>query len=362
MKQYRYLFVLFVAISFFTACSNNDTDIENDKDEIKIEGITASMTRKAVKESAQAFAISDFAVNTAEDPTFADIPVRTNWNLSLNVYKNNIIHNSALCPWVDGTTWTPSTPLYFPNYTRQNVTAKLYPQGWTNTVAKDQSASDGSALLSQDILIQNGEPMLLITALGHILPIDMKHGHCMIDFILDNVDETMINSTEGIKVHVGSDVYTPFRVDRSDKIEYMVILPLGITNPKVTLTTVAGAKYTETIEVTTIANYCYCVHMEGVELRLSTISIENWVYGGAVAGQYSILKSYPTFLGPSDTTCTLYFDNGLSQTLTFNVDGERTIKPVGRTIIKIEKSDGTIINNIHIVLNSMLIDLDSYFD
>lgn len=107
---------------------------------------------------------------------------------------------------------------------------------------------------------------------------------------------------------------------------------------------------------------CYCFTLEGVELVLAANMVADWVTGEAQSGDYTSVTSYPTFRGPADVSCVLYFDNGLSQTLTFNSRGETTVRPSGRNVTRIVCDELGIDTTLStpIILGTMIVNLNPY--
>lgn len=232
------------------------------------------------------------------------------------------------------------------------VDAVLYPDTPTAEIAVDQSTL--TTFLNQDILIQGVVTYPLTPA--HIPTIQLRHQNSMIDFMLVDVNQADIAS-DGIKVTASGKTYTPYKVGTSN--EYLLILPVGTAYPRVEITTVQGARYATTVNIaSTVINNCYCIKLIGVELSLSSVNVIDWTYGNALAGQYTTPASYPTFRGPANTSATLYFNNGLSETITFSDRGETTVKPAGRIIIQI--NDLTLPTPL--ILDEMYVDLNPYLD
>lgn len=366
MKRYNYFILLLTAVGMMTACSEEQA-INPVSERKEITALSAEMGDMEVGGSLDTRAIPGFAVNTSEDPTTNITNRTTGWTLFVSVFDaqaGNSLYNQSSCTW-NGTTWVPDNILYFPNYLRQQVEATLYPNGWTTgtTIEFDQQNAD--VLLQQDILMQQGSPRTTVRP-AHIPAIPMEHMYSMLDFVIHDADPGQID-LQSIRVHVGNDIYIPYRTTNSSVLEYLVILPLGVIDPKVTLSTVDGLHYVEEIEISQVhpvgtqRNTCYCANLYGVELLLSTVTVSNWLYGPALSGQYTTIASNPTFHGPVDGEVTLIYDNGLEQTIFFNRWGEATIRPLGQTIVQLRRSDNTVVNlNPHIVLRSMYIDLDPY--
>lgn len=322
-------------------------------------------------EGVETRAVAGFSVNTNADPTHA--ARTTGWELYVKIYDNqqgNALYGQTACSYSGNDYWIPDNALYFPNYLRQEAEAQLYPAGWTagTAIVKDQSAS--ATLVLQDILIQHhsadasGDRAIVFPS--HIPSISMEHMYSMLDVVLKYVEQGDIEPGS-VKVLVGADTYIPYQVP--GKMEYLVILPVGTVNPKITLTTTGGIRYEEEILINKVhadgthRNYCYYATLEGIELLLSSVTVTDWVYGEALAGQYTTIASNPTFYGPIDGSVTLIYRNGLEQTIYFNRWGEATIQPSGRTILQLRKSDNTVITlNPPITLEDMNIDLNPYLD
>jgi len=361
MKLYN-IYLLSISALLFAACSENEQADDTDfpAEELQLGGVQVNMASRETPDEAATRAISDFVVNTENDPTSIMDTRSTDWKLDVQIFNGSQAYQYgiATCTWNSTTsTWDPpQNTLYFPNYSRQSVKATLYPTGWNNTISLNQKTSD--AILKQDILSQNGSNSITVNP-AHIPTISMRHAHSMLNFILENVEIAQISE---VNVHVGNDIYQPYKVENTGKIEYLVILPVGISNPEIRLTTVEGANYIVEVEIaSTEVNTCYCIKLQGIELLLSSVTVTNWAYGEALAGQYSSVASYPTFRGPANTSVTLHYLNGLTQTITFNDRGESTPKPLGRTIIQIDPSTGDpIYPDPPLILNTMYVDLNPY--
>lgn len=253
----------------------------------------------------------------------------------------------------------------------------LYPASWTpgsSSIAIGQSSS--ADVLAQDVLTRKEDtPVNPAHILGENEAIQLKHAHSMIDFILKDLDFTDITK---IDVLVGSTTYAAYpAIDTSDKKEYLLILPPGTKdNPVIKITTTDSRTYTQTIKIVGDkrteygVNTCYCFTLKGIELKLSPITITNWSTGEALEGDYVGVTEYPTFRGPAGKSYELYFDNHLTDTsgnelwqkITFNSRGECTVKPYGRTIIKIRTCGTTPVKerSVNVILREMVIDLNSY--
>lgn len=336
------------------SCSDDETN-DSDNEQIALDGVKASLGLMNEESSSTTKAIADFVVNKAADPT-SILTSRYGWNFDIQIYKGNVpyLYGGASLEWNDSI-WIPKAgqSLYFPNYTRQGVAAKLYPSTWVDTVAVIQNTA--ALLLGQDVLKQNGSTVITVNP-AHIPTIPMRHGNSMLDFILTGVDTTQIAS---INVYAGNKLYTPYKVPGLNRAEYLVILPVGSQNPEIRLTTVGGARYIQKLSINSMQiNNCYCIKFHGLELELGAITVTDWVYGTAISGEYSTETSYPSFLGPPNSSLTIVYDNGLEQVLIFNARGEYIAKPDGRTAIKIILSPGDEFNlNPAVVLRNMVIDL-----
>lgn len=228
-----------------------------------------------------------------------------------------------------------------------------YPAAKDAPVAADQSEVGNFRL--QDILEQNGTNYVVNPA--HIIQnVQVRHKRSMLDIILREVDYSQIASVEIVADNV---TYQPHKIENTGSFtntEFLLILPVGVKNPQIRVTTLEGARYVETLEITTATNVCFCVNLLGLELQLGNVTVSDWTYGRALSGNYSVVTSYPTFKGPANTSATVTYRNGITQTLTFNSRGEATTKPAGRTIMQV---NSTVLNP-PIVLRSMMIDLTPY--
>lgn len=350
MKRIILYLYLFAVTCMVISCSHDEN--QEVPEYVKIDGFMVGIGERATAEPSTR-ATSDFAVNKSIDPTFDNTRLTGTggWELNVNILnKNNqqTEDGSAQCAYTGGV-WIPQKDLYFPSYHSPQVQARLAPPGWTD-IALDQSSNTN--FLLQDILVEASSPYTIRPS--HTPEITLRHAHTMLDFILQGVDFSQIASVE---VTAGGNTYNPYRVQGTSNIEYMVILPVNTSNPVVHITTTGGARYQETINISPmLRNNCYCAKLTGVELILSSVTVIDWVYGTALEGQYTTITTYPTFRGNAGVSVTLYYDNGLEQTFTFNANGENTIKPVGRTIIRV--NDTTLPDPM--VLDAMYIDLRGY--
>lgn len=362
MKLIKYILPVALIMTALNSCATGDAN----EDTIPLEGIEMSAGDKATNESMSTRAGAGFAVNTSLDPTYVATQYITNrpgWLLDVQIYKGGTSYGSygkATCDWnATLSRWVPRTVIHFPNYTRQAVSARLYPDGWT-AITADQG--DASKILSQDVMVQNGTTTVTVYP-AHIPTIPMKHANSMLNFRIADAD---FDDIEQLTVVAGGVVYTPYHVAGATGIEYMVILPVGTVNPQIKLKTKLGARYTETINISgTQINTCYCATLQGIQLLLSSITVNNWVYGEAIAAEYTTVTSYPTFRGPGNETYTVMYDNNIYQEFEFNSRGEVTVKPWGRTITWIGRSE-TDPNGLTldppIVIRSMVIDLEPFIE
>lgn len=366
MRRYTNLAVLVSTVFFLWSCTSEEEIKTTDKKEIP--SFNVEMGDINVSGEITTRAIPGFSVNSSADPTF--LAKTTGWELNITLYdkqQGNIQYGQAICDYNNGA-WVPRTPLFFPNYLRQEFEAILYPVGWVpgTTITKDQSQS--STLIAQDIQVQHHDASATgnrgIVFPAHIPTVSMEHMYSMLDFVLKDVTAADIQPGS-VKVIDGADIYIPFQV--SGKMEYLVILPVGTHNPKVTLTTTGGIHYEEEIKINEVhadgthRNTCYYANLVGVELLLSTVTVADWVYGEALSGQYTTIASNPTFNGPANTQITLIYRSGVEQTIFFNRWGEITVRPAGRTIEFLRKEDGKLITLPDpIILDEMTIDLNPF--
>jgi len=342
------------------ACTNdNDGDGEN-AEPLLLDGLSVTIGEREKAENVQNRATSDFVVNTAADPTFdrTRLTGTGGWTLDVQIFDKN---NNPYAPGAGTFTystavsrWTSPTNVYFPNYHSPQVNATLHPAGWTTSTAIALDQSTSANLLLQDILAQNGSPYRIAPA--HIPQLTLRHAYSMLDFIITDVDFDDV-ADDGIKVIAGGQEYTPYKVPGTTNHEFLVILPLGVSTPRVSIATRAGARYYEDIVIpSTAVNHCYCVKLIGIELRLSSVTVVDWVYGQALEGSYTTIASYPTFRGLPNTSVRLTYQNGLTQELDFNERGEATVKPAGRMVIAI----GQFPIDPPIILDQMYVDLRPY--
>lgn len=375
MKAYTYILLLSALPLLLGSCSK-DTPENPDEEKIAVTEIETSLGSRdgsSAMENQTKATLSDYAVNTSFDPTFStstngSLTARggNGWKLDVQILKSGVTYTPGHGIFsLNGTNWvvdasSPNNPPFFPNYSRQNVNATLYPTGWTPgaAIATNQAATDGSGLLAQDILVQN--PGAVLPA--HKPKITLRHANSMVDVMLTNVTRAQI---QGVVVIANSITYTPYEITtRPGYIEFLAIIPTGVTNPQIQVTTQQGAVYTETLTLTrpTQINTCYCAKLTGLELMLSSVTVIDWAIGKAIEGEYSAITSYPAFRGTPGLSIIVTYFNGLTQPLTFNAQGEDVAKPLGRRItgIQIVSTGQQIPINPALVLNSMVIDLNPY--
>ncbi len=369
MKRYIYLFTFLASVFVWNGCSNEDEG-EGTMAKTQISELKLEIGDRVIGEEIQTRAVAGFSVNTSADPTTSGRA--TGWELYVKLYDSqagNTLYGETAFTSTDGK-WIPQNDIYFPNYLRQEVEAQLYPTIWNASIPITLDQSESTTLIQQDILIQQPSAGASnnrhIVFPAHIPTIPMEHMYSMLDFVLQYVEEVDIQPGS-VKVLVGADTYIPYQIP--GKMEYLVILPVGTNNPKVTLTTIGGIRYEEEILIDKVhtdgthRNTCYYANLIGIELLLSSVTVTDWVYGQALAGQYTTIASNPTFSGPVGGSVTLIYRNGLEQTIYFNRWGESTIRPAGRTIEQLRIGDEAPITlNPPIVLDVMNIDLNPYFN
>ena len=369
-----------MAAASFAACSKPSASDTIDPESILVGGTTLSLGQTDEEDTVESTkaVVTDFSVNTGRDVT-ATLAGRSNWDLFIQIYKNNAVYQWGTGHFIYASddTWDApynatdvSKNVYFPNYTRQKVSARMTPVGWTGTIATDQS--ENTKIFAQDVLEQNGAGTVVVLPAKkpHIA---LRHANSMLNFIIDGIDMNDLDwnnlntsdiTANAITVEANGVRYLPCKINTSTHdAEYMIILPLGVQNPKVHLVTKEGAHYVQQINTgATAANVCYCASLLGLELTLSSVTVINWTFGEAISGDYTTITSYPTFRGPAGKEITITFFNGLTQTFTFNDKGEYTVRPLGRRIVKIQLTGDTAIEfpDDPIILNSMIIDLNPY--
>lgn len=374
MKQFQHTVTLILASFFalsFTSCGEQDevmNHTENDEKGIAIESITATLQgmQGEVQGATTRATQPGFSVNTEKDPTYTSIAERgkNGWKMDFILYYKEASYEpgsfTAATYDVSGSKWTWGEQKYFPNYTKPNAEAVLYPTPGTNNpeIVKDQSTVGGSALLAQDILVR-GKGQINV---AHTIELQFNHKHSMLDFVIKDVNREDIQEVK-VSMDGGSNFdYTPYKVTAETTsvgdIEYMLIVPEGsTTNPIVRIVTkekndnAQSITYKQTIDIlkiekdkTLVANSCYCFTLQGADLQISPITILNWATGESLPGEYIAVTAYPTFKAEGYAGKTFYFyydsklkENGVSklQAITFNENAECTIKPDGRILTHI---------------------------
>lgn len=378
MKQFQHTATLILASFFalsFSSCGEQDevmNHTENDEKGIAIESITATL--QGMQSEAQGATTREtkqgFSVNMTNDPTHKSIEERgkAGWKMDFTLYNGNAQYNDG--SFTEATysesKWTwGGEQKYFPNYTKPNAKAVLYPASGTNNpeIAKDQSTVGGSDLFAQDILVRGKDTI----SVAHTITLQFKHKHSMLDFVIKDVNREDI---EEVKVSMdGGNTfdYIPYKVTSGatgiGNIEYMLIVSEeSKLNPVVQIITQKGTNntqkitYKQTIGIlkkenpteTLAANTCYCFTLQGADLKISPITILNWATGESLPGEYIAVTAYPTFKAEGYARKTFYFyydsklkENGVSklQAITFNENAECTIKPDGRILTHIYKPD-----------------------
>ena len=380
MKRYFKILLPALALSIMASCSKSPETGPVDEEKILVEqaGLSLGETTADNGNPVTRAVVGDFSVNGSRDVT-ARLAGRNLWDLFVQIYKGNSTYQwgAGHFTYVSDDTWqAPYNPtdvsqnIYFPNYTRQKVSAKMTPPAWNGTIAQDQS--DAAKIFAQDVLEQNGNGTVVLLP-AKKPSIALRHANSMLNFIIDGINMDDIDwqtldlgniSANAITVEANGVRYLPFKITGSTHdAEYMVILPLGAQNPTVHLVTKDGAHYVQQINTgTTAANVCYCASLLGLELTLSSVTVINWTFGEAISGDYTTVTSYPTFRGPANREITVTYFNGLMQTFSFNEKGENTIKPLGRRIVAIQLTGGSLIDlsSDPIILNSMIVDLNQY--
>lgn len=392
-KIYMYTAGLFLTFAA-SGCSNESLPSNEEEQALPIEGILLSMGQAEASNNdaaTRATTINGYSVNVVgKDPTKVDLAtVRKDWLLDFALYNGENkyatgsfeegTYNKANEYWIKtGTTY------YFPNYLSPGAELMLYPDAKKadkNAITDNQATT---SLLQQDVLMQknnsNGTHPLITPA--HIVikgktdtkteGIHMVHKHAMLDFIISDINTADIAE---VKVEVTTKEnpsvttkYTPYEITGlTGKKEYMLILPEATdTDPVVTVTTNSGSevdaiRYRQTVKIISTkypqlgTNNCFCFTLKGKALELSPITIVDWARGEAIQGEYIAVTAYPTFKAKENKNQTFYFyyDNKLTesngsngmkaklQKITFNQDGECTIKPDGRIITHIFKDNAT---------------------
>lgn len=375
-----YIYAVVLILGFNVAgCDKND-NIDVNGDMVEIDGValqlggvdlssgTAATTRATV-------AGIDYAVNTNEDPTssfffLGSNNIREDWKLDFSLYNGNASGSVDGTPYdaasftagvYDDTnnTWKPSPDkqLLFPNYFKPHVEAWLYPSTKDAAVATDQSTEE--QLIAQDILhrAKSVLPGNATESFGKKLSVQLSHQRAMLNFKFQDIVREDINEVT-VKVKVGGTDYTPYSLRAAGVLEYMLILPEdtpAATEIIVEYETVGNdllqpIKYKHKVNLgitgTLGSNNCYCFALSPKEMTISPVAVINWVTGEPVLGEYVAVTAYPTFKGPKNQTFYFYYDNKLTvdgtlngtpklHEISFNNDGECTIKPDGRIITHI---------------------------
>lgn len=355
MMMKKYILPLFIVAFTTVSCSEKISDSEEEGVGVEVTQISATIDSDIDIE----LPLTKASLVQLSDPSTTSIVNRgaLGWKLDVQIYKsgspyltsNTYLYNSSN-RWIP----TPGITTYFPNYFSQQCEFTLYSVSPNADIVKDQTIAD-------DMLLQDKLYIKTAMAPAHILNPTLKHANSMLDFTFEKVPFDI----GSITVKLGSDIYTPYRVPLTS--HYLLIIP-PTTNvdPVVILNTVAGAQYQQTVDIIqnvnlgnrqkTDVNNRYIFTLIGYDLTLSPISILDWVSGGMVAGEYVAQTAYPTFRGPANTSCSLVFDNGLTQQLNFDSEGEITIRPNGRTITTING------NSYSVTLSQMIIDLTPYIN
>lgn len=378
MKQFQHTATLILASFFalsFSSCGEQDevmNHTENDEKGIAIESITATLQgmQSEAQEATTRETKAGFSVNTENDPTFKSIEKRgeAGWKMDFTLYYNGddkYNDGSFTGATYSESKWTwGGEQKYFPNYTKPNAEAVLYPENWTSDtkITTDQHMSN--VLLARDILVKAKG----VIDVAHEITITLNHKHSMLDFVIKNVNRDDIENVT-VSMDGGSSFdYTPYKVATTEAtgigdIEYMLIVPEGsTTNPIVRIVTkeknnnAQRITYKQTIGIlkkenpteTLAANTCYCFTLQGADLQISPITILNWATGESLPGEYIAVTAYPTFKAEGYAGKTFYFyydsklkENGVSklQAITFNENAECTIKPDGRILTHIYTPD-----------------------
>lgn len=373
-----YIYAVVLILGFNVAgCDKND-NIDVNGDMVEIDGVALGLGGVDLSSGTEATTRAsvggiDYAVNTNDDPTSNAnlISNRSGWKLDFSLYNGNDASGS-----VDGTpydaasftagvyddtnnTWKPSPDkqLLFPNYFKPHVEAWLYPSTKDAAVATDQSTEE--QLIAQDILhrAKSVLPGNATESFGKKLSVQLSHQRAMLNFKFQDIVREDINEVT-VKVKVGGTDYTPYSVRAAGVLEYMLILPEATpaaTEIIVEYETVGNDlllpieyKHKVNLGITGAlgSNNCYCFTLSPKEMTISPVSVINWVTGEPVLGEYVAVTAYPTFKGPKNQTFYFYYDNKLTvdgtlngtpklHEISFNNDGECTIKPDGRIITHI---------------------------
>lgn len=382
MKHTTYLITVLLGVLFLGGCDKSDSPVVGEELQ-QFEGVALQLGETELSAEATMRAKVggvDYAVNTSEDPTLNAnlISKRSGWKLDFSLYNGKNasgsvdatpyadasftagVYNSGTSSWIPN----PDRQLYFPNYFKPHVEAWLYPSTKDAAVETDQSTEE--KLLVQDILhrAKSVLPGNTTEPFGKKLSIQLSHQRAMLNFKFQDIAREDIDEAS-VRVFVGSTGYQPYKVRESGVLEFLLILP---ENTKIDATNKMIISY-NTKENNPIeqsihykqevalnngnelgSNNCYCFTLSGKELKISPVTIVNWVTGEPVSGEYVAVTAYPTFKGPNNKTFYFYYDNQLTedgsldgtpklQEINFNNDGECTIKPDGRIITHIFKND-----------------------
>lgn len=405
MKRNIYITIGFWCFAFaFVGCNEKD-DISEAGDANKIEGIALSLENSETGLNTTRATVGgiNYVVNTTSDPTSKnslagaiDSRGGSGWKLDLTLYNGNDTTAYDKGSFTGGEYaivgsdkyWKPLTDKYYPNYKKPWAELYLYPNTVNATTDFDQSSA--AKLLNQDILYKSKGQ---ISSIAHITTIPLNHKRAMLDFIIKDVAFADI-ATVTVIVQDGSTTYTyipylakPTTIPSNGigDLEYLLILPETATvgtssNPVVikvatkpsSTTGASSITYTQSIGLissgTLGGNNCYCFALQGNLLYLSPITIVDWTTGEPVTGQYVAVTAYPTFKGVANETWYLYYDNKLTepdgfggtqpklQAMTFNDEGECTVKPDGRVITHIFKVPGMIPTDINGLITPIPLD------
>lgn len=378
-----YIYAVVLILGFNVAgCDKND-NIDVNGDMVEIDGVALGLGGVDLSSGTEATTRAsvggiDYAVNTNDDPTSNAnlISNRSGWKLDFSLYNGNDVSGSVeTTPYADASftggvyntgtkTWEPSPykQLLFPNYFKPYVEAWLYPDPTSYPDAKTtvvQNQSDKSDFLAQDILYRAKSvlPGNATESFGKKLSVQLSHQRAMLNFKFQDIVREDINEVT-VKVKVGGTDYTPYSLRAAGVLEYMLILPEdtpAATEIIVEYETVGNdllqpIKYKHKVNLgitgTLGSNNCYCFALSPKEMTISPVAVINWVTGEPVLGEYVAVTAYPTFKGPKNQTFYFYYDNKLTvdgtlngtpklHEISFNNDGECTIKPDGRIITHI---------------------------
>jgi hypothetical protein len=364
MRHINYIpaFALLLALGV-SGCDKSDTPAIND-DMQQIDGIVLGLGELAEQATTRASVGGvTYAVNTSDDPTYTHganfITARGLWKLDFNLYNGNPDGATSYpdASFTGGTysggSWkpNPAVQLLFPNYFRPEAEAWLYPD--TRDKAVEVNQSDKAVFLAQDLLIKTKGEMEKIEKK---FSVQLQHLRSMINFKFEDIVRANIDEPT-VRVFLGSEEYIPYNVRPSGTLEFMLILPETSTSSgmRIEYSTVGNAlqqpiEYVQEVTLNSNAalgsNNAYCFTLSGKEMRISPVTIINWVTGEPVSGEYVAVTAYPTFKGPKNSVYYFYYDNKITddgtptgnpvlQRINFNNDWECTIKPDGRIITHI---------------------------